>query len=90
MSGDLESVRVASTNFVRAAQSRFDEATATTDFPYPISDHVRFYLLGFDGVRVIDAEIASVEKRSDTRSEMWAAGQRVLTELRLLTEKSGK
>jgi hypothetical protein len=85
-----ESVRVASTNFVKAAQSHFDEATVTTDFPYPVPDHVRFYLLGFDGVRVIDAEIASVEKRTDSRSDMWAAGQRVLTELRLLTEKSGK
>lgn len=47
-------------------------------------------MLGFDGVRVIDAEIASVEKSTDSRSAMWAAGQRVLTELRLLTEKSGK
>lgn len=85
-----ESVRNASRNFVRAAQSHYDEATTTTDFPYPASDHVRFYLLGFDGVRVIDAEIASVEKRADRRLDMWTAGQRVLTELRLVAEKSSK
>lgn len=53
-------------------------------------DHVRLYLLGFAGVRVIDAEIASMEQRTDSRSDMWAAGQRVLAELRLLTERSGK
>ena len=85
-----ESVRIASTNFVKAAQPHFDEATSTTDFPYPVADHVRFYLLGFGGVRVIDAEITSVERSTDNRSNMWAAGQRVLTELRLLTQKSGK
>jgi hypothetical protein len=85
-----ESVRIASTNFVTEAQSHFDAATATTDFPYPASGHVRFYLRGYDGVRVIDAEIASVEKPADTCSALWSAGQRVLTELRLLTEKSGK
>jgi len=85
-----ESVRVAAMNFVKAAQSRYEEATATTDFPYPAPDRVRFYLLGFEGVRVIDAEIGSVQNRSDKRSEMWTAGQHVLTELRLVTEKSGK
>ena len=85
-----ESVRIASTNFVTAVQSHYDEAISTKDFPYPASGHVRFYLLGFDGVRVIDAEIASVEKSTDKRSEMWTAGQRVLTELRLLNEKSSK
>ena len=85
-----ESVRIASTNFVTEAQSHFDAATPTTDFPYPASEHVRFYLLGFDGVRVIDAEIVSVQERADPRFAMWTAGQRVLTELRLLTEKSSQ
>jgi len=82
-----ESVRSASTNFVAAAQAHFDEATATAEFPYPVADHVRFYLLGFDGVRVIDTEIASVERRGDECSALWSAGQQVLTELRLIAEK---
>jgi hypothetical protein len=82
-----ESVRIASTNFVAMAQPHYDEASPTADFPYPAANHVRFYLLGFDGVRVIDTEIASVERRSDKRSAMWSAGQQVLTELRLITEK---
>lgn len=83
-----EAVRLASTNFVTEAQSHFDAASSTTNFPYPASEHVRFYLLGFDGVRVIDAEMAAVEKGTDTRLALWIAGQRVLTELRLTTEKS--
>lgn len=82
-----EPVRLASMNFVAAAQSHYGGATPTAEYPYPLPGHVRFYLLGFDGVRVIDAEIASVENRGDPCSVMWAAGQGVLTELRLLTER---
>jgi hypothetical protein len=83
-----ESVRAASMNFVTAAQSHYEEAVPTTEFPYPAGDHVRFYLLGFEGVRVIDADTAAVGKRTDKCYGMWSAGQGVLTELRLLTEKS--
>jgi hypothetical protein len=82
-----ESVRTASTNFVAIAQAHYDEASLTVDFPYPAADHVRFYLLGFDGVRVIDTQSASVETRGARSSAMWLAGQQVLTELRLITEK---
>ena len=80
------SVRTASSSFVATAQTHYDEARPTAEFPYPNAGHVRFYLLGYDGVRVIDAEIALVEKRSDKCSTLWSAGQRVLTELRLVTE----
>jgi hypothetical protein len=82
-----ESVRLASTNFVATVQSHYDEATPTADFPYPAPDRVRFYLLGFDGVRVIETETSSVERRSNKCSAMWSAGQQVLTELRLSAEK---
>ena len=82
-----ESVRIASTNFVTTVQTHYDAATPTTDYPYPVPDHVRFYLLGFDGVRVIDSEISEVEKRGGQYSAMWSAGQSVLTELRLVTQK---
>jgi hypothetical protein len=82
-----ESVRSASTNFVKTAQSHYAAATPAADYPYPAPARVRFYLLGFDGVRVIDAELRTVEKRSGPYSELWAAGQKVLTELRLVTEK---
>jgi hypothetical protein len=82
-----ESVRTASRKFVSLAQSHYEAADPTTEYAYPVADHVRFYLLGFEGVRVIDAEISTVEKRNDKHSSMWIAGQGVLTELRLLTEK---
>jgi hypothetical protein len=82
-----EAARIASTNFVTTAQSHYDAATPTTEYPYPVPNHVRFYLLGFDGVRVVDSEISAAEKRGGQYSAMWKAGQGVLTELRLLTER---
>ncbi len=85
-----ESVRSASTNFVAEAQSHFDAATPAKDFPYPSSGHVRIYLLGFNGVRVIDSETAEIVKPASAHSSLWIAGQHVLTELRLLSEKSKK
>jgi hypothetical protein len=85
-----ETVRVASSNFVKEAQSFYDAAGPTADFPYPASEHVRFYLLGFEGVRVIDTELSGLEKRTDKCSAMWNEGQRVLTELRLVTDKGTK
>ena len=40
-------------------------------------------MLGFDGVRVIDAMEDSVQSRTDKSSDLWSAGQNVLTELRI-------
>lgn len=82
-----ESVRNAATQFVAISQSHYDTAAPATEYPYPATDHVRFYLLGFDGVRVVNSEISSVEEGSEKYSGMWTAGQDVLTELRLIAEK---
>jgi hypothetical protein len=81
-----EAVRLAAMNFVYAAQPHHDNALPTADFPYPLADHVSFYLLGFESVRVIDVEIATLPLHSDGLSDLFGAGQRVLTELRLLAE----
>lgn len=85
-----ENVRTTSSNFVKEAQNFYATATPATDFPYPTSEHVRFYLLGYDGVRVIETQLRSLEKNSDTHSAMWEAGQRVLYELLLLTKNEKK
>lgn len=85
-----ETVRNAATNFVKTAQALYEDGVPTTDFSYPTADHTRFYLLGFSGVRVIDTEIASLLKPSAKYSDLWTAGQNVLTELRKITEKPAK
>ena len=85
-----ETVRSAAAAFVRAAQAHYDEAVSTTEYPYPSSGRVRFYLVCFDGVRVIDTNFDVLAKGTGRWSDLWSAGQRVVTELRLVTEKSGK
>jgi hypothetical protein len=82
-----ETVRKAAMNFVRAADGYFDASTRTTEYPHPSSDRVKFYLLTFDGVRVIDADLKSITNRTSKYADLFGLGQAVLTELRLVTEK---
>ena len=83
-----EAVRIAAKAFVRTADIFYDAAAPTTDYPYPVSDHVRFYLLTFQGVRVIDTDITAVTDRTGKYAQLFGVGQAVMTELRLATEKS--
>ena len=84
------SVRIAATNFVRAAQKHYESAAVAAEFPYPVPKHVRFYIVGFDGVRMVDSSIDSAENGTSKLSELWVAGQQVLTELRLVADKSSQ
>ncbi len=79
-------VRTAAIKFVRAADRLYDEATPTTAYPYPAANRVRFYLLTYDGVRVLDTDMAAIEKLTSRYVEYFDLAQAVLTELRLVTE----
>ena len=83
-----ETVRNAATAFVKATQAYCDDATTTTDFPYPKSDRVRFYLLTFSGTRFIDTDLASIEAGSNKYSGLFEKANDVLTQLRLMAEQS--
>jgi hypothetical protein len=78
-----EQVRTAAIAFVRAADRLFDSSTPTTTYPYPAAGHVRFYLLTFGGVRVVDTDLATIESGTNVYAEFFNLGQVVLTELRL-------
>jgi len=80
------SVRTAAENFVSTAQSFYDLGQPTSDFGYPAPKQLRFYLLGYDGVRVLECSMEALEEENRTLLPLFAAGQDVLTQLRLLTE----
>jgi len=82
-----ESVRIAAKKFVKEAGRFYDAATPTTEYPYPAADRVRFYLLTFDGVRVIDTDWASINNGTGKYANLFGLGQEVLTELRQVSEK---
>jgi hypothetical protein len=77
-----ESVRIAAIRFVRAADRLVESSIPATSYPYPSPDHVRFYLLTFSGVRVVDTDMASVAGGTGTYGELFGLGQNVLSELR--------
>ena len=82
-----ETVRKAAMSFVRSADRFFDVAKPTTEYPYPAGGRVRFYFLTFSGIRVIEADLGSIENGTSKYTELFGRGQDVLTELRLVTEK---
>jgi hypothetical protein len=81
-----EAVRTAARDCLKVAQQYHDEATPTKEFPYPASGRVRFYLVCYDGVRVIDADLAVLRRRGQKYSDLYEATQRVVTELRMITQ----
>jgi hypothetical protein len=82
-----ESVRNAARRFVRLGEKHLDEATVTKDYPYPKAGRVRFYLVCYDGVRTLEADLESVKAGKDKCSDMFIEGQRVIAELRMITQK---
>lgn len=52
-----DNVRTAAIAFVKAAGEICDDAKPTTDYPYPNSNRVHFYLLTHSGVCVIDTDM---------------------------------
>jgi hypothetical protein len=85
-----DAVRAAATRFVKTAEKHHDEAAITREYPYPKGKHVRFYLVCFDGVRLIETDMDALTSGRDSHLHLWTEGQRVLTELRLAAEKPNK
>ncbi len=82
-----EPVRVAAIRLVKAAEDYYSDSRPTKEYPYPETNRVKFYLLTFQGVRVIDADLTALESRKSRYSGLFGLGQNVLTELRRITEK---
>ena len=88
--GKYETVREAAKKFVKAGEKYYADATSTQDFPYPEAGHVRFYLVCYDGVRMIDADAASLEGGKGKYSDLFAEGQKEINALRQLTQTPAK
>ena len=82
-----EKVRSAAKSCVKVAEKHYEDARPTTEYGYPKPGRIRFYLVCFDGVRVIEADEAALKSGKDKCSDLWTEGQRVVTELRLTTRE---
>lgn len=79
-------VRAAAVQFVRTAEGHYDAATPVKEYPYPKPGHVRFYLIAFDGVRMIETAEEVFKSDQAVFSGLGLGGQRVMTELRLIAQ----
>jgi hypothetical protein len=84
--GSHETVRAAAMRLVKSANQFFDEAKSTKDYPYPAKGKVRFYLVSFSGVKVIETDLSAIECDQSKYSSLFWLGQEVMTQLRLSTE----
>ena|SRR2546421_3836007 len=82
-----ETVRSAAKRLVKVGEKHYDDATPTKVYPYPKSGRVRFYLVCYDGVRTIEADLESVKTGKHKCSDLYAEAQRVITELRMITQE---
>jgi hypothetical protein len=85
-----DNVRNAAKSFVKLAEKYYSDATPTKEYPYPQSGHVRFYLICYDGVRMIDADAASL---SSGKSDCWdlvAEAQKEISALRQIVQDQPK
>ena len=79
-------VRDSALVFVRTAAPQYEAATPTSEPPLPRPDRVQFCLLGFNGARLVDADLDAVCAGDDRLSDLFDAGQALLTELRLVAD----
>ena len=80
-------VRAAARRFVKAANKYSADGSRTSRHPYAAKDKIRFYLLGFNGLRTFEAPMAPIHAGKAKYSDLFDEGQRVLTELRRISER---
>jgi hypothetical protein len=85
-----DNVRNAAKSFVKLAEKYYSDASPTKEYPYPLSGHVRFYLICYDGVRMIDVDAISL---SSGKSDCWnlvAEAQKEVSALRQIAQDQPK
>lgn len=85
-----ENVRSAAKSFVKVGEKYYSDGTPAQDFPYPQPGHVRFYLICYDGVRMIDADAASLASGKGKYSDLFAEAQKQIAAMRQVNQSQPK
>jgi hypothetical protein len=80
-----EKVRKAAVAFVGCAQHFLSITQPTTTYPYPDSQTLRLYMVTPSGVRTVSFPLSAIEQSDSPARALFAYGQQVVTELRLIT-----
>lgn len=81
-----EWVRLAAIRFTQLSNKHFHQAKPVSEFPYPVTDRLFFYLLTFEGVRRLDWKLDEIHDPTTDCHRLFGLGQQVLSELRRITE----
>jgi len=82
--GEHPPVAAAARRFVAAARARIDAMARTDSFPRPGRGDAAFYVLTGAGVHAASRSLDALAGGADPLSPLYAAGQDVITQLRLM------
>jgi len=89
-SGTHPKPAAATRQFIRVAEDFLSVIPEAIACPMPKEGNVRFHLLTFSGYRSIEAIESEVENKSHQLFSMYMYGQKVITEIRIHTEKHAR
>jgi hypothetical protein len=81
-----ESVRIAAENCVQMAKEYLSEGNYVKEYNYPPKKNVYYYILTFDGVKLIIGSEKDLENGNDKTYKLFDSAQKLLTELRLVSD----
>jgi hypothetical protein len=84
--GTRESVRKVAREFLLVAEQFVPQATEAAAFPLPPDGLIRFYLFTYSGLLSVEAEESEIQQPGHAYFPLLAAGNDVLTQLRLVDE----
>ena len=85
--GQDPSVRQSAIALIQSVQTRLTSLSSTTKFEVPPSGNVRFYVLTNRGVLTATENENRINSGTLPLSPVWYAGQKLLTEVRMASEK---
>lgn len=85
-----DTVRNAAKSFVKLGEKYYSDAVPTRDFSYPQAGHVRFYLICYDGVRMMDADAASLSSAKGMYYDLFGEAQKEISALRQIAQDQPK
>ena len=84
--GTHDTVKAASSTLLSGANHYRSQTKTTTEFPYPSTGEVKFYLIGYSGVTTYSAKEQDLGENRDALSKLFHASHLVISELREIDE----
>lgn len=83
-----ENIRKAAVEFIDKAENYLDKVTKTEVTPLPDKNSIKFYFLTNKGKLVGKESLKNIENNSSEWLDLFNEGNELITEIRLITEKS--